>query len=159
MTVRLFPCISRVMLINISTFADCHDVLDMYLCDDKEWLRLEKRREQTSLQTCRGRDLFQHCTVPVAMKWQWDNFVVMSANFMALCPSCTAVSREAWATMPESSSRPLLATLAQSRTLAHASLETTVDSDSVRKPLICVVASTALNSAAKGVDCMVWQTM
>ena len=38
----------------------------------------------------------------------------------------TAVSREAWATLPESSSRPLPATLAQSRNLAHASLETAV---------------------------------
>ena len=36
----------------------------------------------------------------------------------------TAVLREAWATLPESNSRPLLATLAQSRNLAHASLET-----------------------------------
>ena len=36
----------------------------------------------------------------------------------------TAVSREAWATLPESSSRPLPATLAQTRNLAHASLET-----------------------------------
>ena len=35
--------------------------------------------------------------------------------------------REAWATLPEGSSRPLLATLAQSRNLAHASLETAVD--------------------------------
>ena len=34
--------------------------------------------------------------------------------------------REAWATLPESNSRPLLATLAQSRNLAHASLETAV---------------------------------
>ena len=39
---------------------------------------------------------------------------------------CTAVLREAWATLPESSSRPLPATLAQSRNLAHASLETAV---------------------------------
>ena len=38
----------------------------------------------------------------------------------------TAVLREAWTTLPESSSRPLLATLAQSRNLAHASLETAV---------------------------------
>ena len=38
----------------------------------------------------------------------------------------TAVSREAWAMLPESSSRPLSATLAQSRNLAHASLETAV---------------------------------
>ena len=38
----------------------------------------------------------------------------------------TAVSREAWAALPESSSRPLPATLAQSRNLAHASLETAV---------------------------------
>ena len=38
----------------------------------------------------------------------------------------TAVLREAWATLPESSSRPLPATLAQSRNLAHASLETAV---------------------------------
>ena len=36
----------------------------------------------------------------------------------------TTVLREAWATLPESSSRPLPATLAQSRNLAHASLET-----------------------------------
>ena len=34
--------------------------------------------------------------------------------------------REAWATLPESSSRPLPAALAQSRNLAHASLETAV---------------------------------
>ena len=39
---------------------------------------------------------------------------------------CTAVLREAWATLPESSNRPLPATLAQSRNLAHASLETAV---------------------------------
>ena len=39
---------------------------------------------------------------------------------------CTAVSREAWATLPESTSRPLPATLAQTRNLAHASLETAV---------------------------------
>ena len=32
----------------------------------------------------------------------------------------------AWATLPKSSSRPLLATLARSRNLAHASLETAV---------------------------------
>ena len=38
----------------------------------------------------------------------------------------TAVLREARATLPESSSRPLPATLAQSRNLAHASLKTTV---------------------------------
>ena len=38
----------------------------------------------------------------------------------------TAVLREAWATLPESSSRPLPATLAQSRNLAHASLKTAV---------------------------------
>ena len=38
----------------------------------------------------------------------------------------TAVLREAWATLPESSSRPLPATLAQTRNLAHASLETAV---------------------------------
>ena len=38
----------------------------------------------------------------------------------------TAVLREAWATLPESSSQPLPATLAQSRNLAHASLETAV---------------------------------
>ena len=44
----------------------------------------------------------------------------------ALHGLCTAVSREAWATLPESSSRPLLATLAQSCNLAHASLETAV---------------------------------
>ena len=39
----------------------------------------------------------------------------------------TVVSREAWATLPESSSRPLPATLAQSRNLAHASLEKAVE--------------------------------
>ena len=39
---------------------------------------------------------------------------------------CTAVLREAWTTLPESSSRPLPATLAQSRNLAHASLKTAV---------------------------------
>ena len=38
----------------------------------------------------------------------------------------TAISREALATLPESSSRPLQATLAQSRNLAHASLKTAV---------------------------------
>ena len=38
----------------------------------------------------------------------------------------TAVLREAWATLPESSNRPLPATPAQSRNLAHASLETAV---------------------------------
>ena len=38
----------------------------------------------------------------------------------------TAVLREAWATLPENSSRPLPATLAQSPNLAHASLETAV---------------------------------
>ena len=42
------------------------------------------------------------------------------------CSPSTAVSREAWATLPESSSRPLPATLAQSRNLAHASLKTAV---------------------------------
>ena len=36
------------------------------------------------------------------------------------------VLREAWATLPESSSHSLQATLAQSRNLAHASLETAV---------------------------------
>ena len=48
---------------------------------------------------------------------------------MSLCieeSTSTAVLREAWATLPESSSRPLPATLAQSRNLAHASLETAV---------------------------------
>ena len=40
--------------------------------------------------------------------------------------SITAVLREAWATLPESSSRHLPATLAQSRNLAHASLETAI---------------------------------
>ena len=40
----------------------------------------------------------------------------------------TAVLREAWATLPESSSHPLPATLAQSRNLAHASLEPAVHS-------------------------------
>ena len=45
---------------------------------------------------------------------------------MVLIKEYTAVLREAWATLPESSSRPLLATLAQSRNLAHASLETAV---------------------------------
>ena len=34
--------------------------------------------------------------------------------------------REAWATLPESSSQPLPATPAQSRNLAHASLKTAV---------------------------------
>ena len=38
----------------------------------------------------------------------------------------TAVLTEAWATLPESSSRPLAATLALSRNLAHATLETAV---------------------------------
>ena len=38
----------------------------------------------------------------------------------------TVVLREAWATLPESSSQPLPATLAQSHNLAHASLETAV---------------------------------
>ena len=38
----------------------------------------------------------------------------------------TVVSREAWATLPESSSLPLPATLAQSRNLAPASLKTAV---------------------------------
>ena len=38
----------------------------------------------------------------------------------------TALLREAWATLPESSSQPLPATPAQSRNLAHASLETAV---------------------------------
>ena len=42
------------------------------------------------------------------------------------CEASAAVLREAWATLPESSSRPLPATLAQSRNLAHASLETAV---------------------------------
>ena len=44
----------------------------------------------------------------------------------------TAVSREAWATLPESSSQPLPATLAQTRNLAHASLETAVQAKAVR---------------------------
>ena len=39
---------------------------------------------------------------------------------------CTAVSREAWATLPESSSRLLPATLAPTHNLAHASLKTAV---------------------------------
>ena len=39
----------------------------------------------------------------------------------------TAVSREAWAMLPESSSRPLPATLAQTRNLAHASLKSAVN--------------------------------
>ena len=38
----------------------------------------------------------------------------------------TAVLSEAWTTLPETSSQPLLATLAHSRNLAHASLETAV---------------------------------
>ena len=46
--------------------------------------------------------------------------------FLFVILSTTAVSREAWATLPETSSRPLPATLAQSRNLAHASLETAV---------------------------------
>ena len=46
------------------------------------------------------------------------------------CLVRTAVLREAWATLPESSSQPLPATLAQSRNLAHASLETAVRSRS-----------------------------
>ena len=40
--------------------------------------------------------------------------------------ACTAVLREAWTRLPESSSRPLPAILAQTRNLAHASLETAV---------------------------------
>ena len=42
----------------------------------------------------------------------------------------TAVLREAWSMLPESSSLPLPAILAQSRNLAHASLETAVDARS-----------------------------
>ena len=38
----------------------------------------------------------------------------------------TAILIEAWATLPESSSWPLPATMAQTRNLAHASLETAV---------------------------------
>ena len=45
---------------------------------------------------------------------------------VAISPTYTAVLREAWATLPKSSSRPLPASLAQSRNLAHASLETAV---------------------------------
>ena len=48
---------------------------------------------------------------------------------MVITSNCcyhTVVLREAWATLPESSSRPLPATLAQSRNLAHASLKTAV---------------------------------
>ena len=50
--------------------------------------------------------------------WNWNQDRIL--------PLCTAVLREAWATLPESSSRPLPATLAQTRNLAHASLETAV---------------------------------
>ena len=49
-----------------------------------------------------------------------------------LCYFCnTAVLREGWATLPESSSWPLPATLAQSRNLAHASLETAVPANAL----------------------------
>ena len=54
--------------------------------------------------------------------------IVKSVPAVAVCPDLlTAVSREAWATLPESSGQPLPATLAQTRNLAHASLETAVD--------------------------------
>ena len=46
--------------------------------------------------------------------------------------SYTAVLREAWATLPESSSWPLPATLAQSPNLAHVSLETAVGREGVK---------------------------
>ena len=59
-------------------------------------------------------------------KLEW----IKTASVIVICllavASSTAVLREAWATLPESSSRPLLATLAQSRNLAQALLETTV---------------------------------
>ena len=51
---------------------------------------------------------------------------MLTLNIMAWNLLCTAVLREAWVTLPESSSRPLLATLAQTHNLAHASLETAV---------------------------------
>ena len=51
---------------------------------------------------------------------------VKSIQLPFLSEAFTAVLREAWATLTESSSRPLPATLAQSRNLAHASLETAV---------------------------------
>ena len=57
---------------------------------------------------------------------------------------CTAVLREAWATLPESSSWPLpaAATLAQSRNLAHASLETAVHLDLKIQNQYCCISLT-----------------
>ena len=49
-----------------------------------------------------------------------------SKLYVEVADISTAILREAWATLSESSSQPLLATLAQSRNLAHASLETAV---------------------------------
>ena len=49
-----------------------------------------------------------------------------SKLYVEVADISTAILREAWATLPESSSRPLPATLAQSRNLAHASLGTAV---------------------------------
>ena len=60
----------------------------------------------------------------------WEAFSCFPSN--ALTEICsqdnklTVVLRDAWAKLPDSSSRPLPATLAQSRNLAHASLETAV---------------------------------
>ena len=59
-------------------------------------------------------------------------------NLLHVCggkTNSTAVLREPWATLPESSSRPLLA---QTRNLAHASLETAVHKPSYKIiPALC----------------------
>ena len=56
----------------------------------------------------------------------FEDVIEHNYKVVTTSPYFTAVSREAWATLPESSSRPLPATLAHSRNLAHASLETAV---------------------------------
>ena len=68
-------------------------------------------------------------TCPVSYQLVSPSFAHATPTYPSLRTldgNTTAVSREAWATLPESSSRPLPATLALSRDLAHASLETTV---------------------------------
>ena len=61
------------------------------------------------------------------------NDTTTMARLMLTIGLLTAVLREAWATLPESSSRPLQATLAQSRNLAHASLKTAVQVSAASK--------------------------
>ena len=61
-------------------------------------------------------------------------FVLVVSGYSSVRDQHTAALSEAGTTLPESSSRPLLAKTAHSRNLAHASLETAVSI--LRRPLI-----------------------